>query len=580
MGRVFELAGIPSGAVRASFELCARLHTEAHPVTATAIQLLPAQKRPYLHALFAFAAMTDQIADELTDDETRRIDQWSADTLTDLRRRCSRHPVRRAFVHLMDLWELDVAVVEELLAAVRKDSQGPARFASITELRDYLRGVSGTVGVLMAPILEPITNPAEAQRLMSLLGEAFQLTDIIEDYPIDLARGDLYLPLEDLDRLGLTEEDLTTSTPCAALDALVDSQVNHARVLLEEAAPVVHLMHPSSQPFLRIVLAGCRLYLDKVAQRKSAAFRHPVRPDLPGDPLCPQWMLLHEVPAPVGGHELLPVRAQKSAQTTLSTSTINTPRHIALIMDGNRRWAASHNRTLLEGHAAGEEAMWRLADIALEFRIPYVSLFAFSTENWTRSQAEITGIFDLLSRQLARRLPELRRKGIRLLWSGRRDRIPASLTRELESAEDLTYGNSLLTVNLCIDYGGRQELVDATRRLAVDVALGRLSPADIDDHAVAAALYQPGMPDVDLLIRTSGEQRISNFLIWQATYAEIVFDDIYWPDFGKGEFAAAIATYSLRKRRFGGRPEHSPSRPSRAAFPEVQISQTTMCGAL
>jgi undecaprenyl diphosphate synthase len=223
------------------------------------------------------------------------------------------------------------------------------------------------------------------------------------------------------------------------------------------------------------------------------------------------------------------------------------PRHVAIIMDGNRRWARAHELPELEGHAAGVEAIRGLLRHAVRRGVPVLTLYAFSRENWARTDEEVIGLFGLLEGAIRSETDELRREGVRVRLLGRLDELPEETRRSIGSALDATAGGERLLLNIAFNYAGRTELVDAVRRL---VASG-IAPDRIDEAAIGAALYTAGLPDPDLLIRTGGEQRLSNFLIWQSAYAEFFFCDALWPDFGPAEFDAALLEFASRHRRFG-----------------------------
>jgi undecaprenyl diphosphate synthase len=223
------------------------------------------------------------------------------------------------------------------------------------------------------------------------------------------------------------------------------------------------------------------------------------------------------------------------------------PRHVAIIMDGNRRWARQHKKPEIEGHAAGVEAIRELLKHAVRRGVPVMTLYAFSRENWARSDDEVTGLFGLLEAAVRSETDELRRQGVRVRLLGRLDELPEETRRSIGEALDATADGDRLILNIAFNYAGRTELVDAVRRL---VAAGT-SPESIDEAAVSAALYTAGLPDPDLLIRTGGEQRISNFLIWQSAYAELYFCDALWPDFGPEAFDQALLEFARRHRRFG-----------------------------
>jgi undecaprenyl diphosphate synthase len=218
-------------------------------------------------------------------------------------------------------------------------------------------------------------------------------------------------------------------------------------------------------------------------------------------------------------------------------------------MDGNGRWAAANGTSVAEGHRAGSRALRPVVETAIDLGIESLAVYAFSTENWTRSPDEVAALMQTFGETIDRELEDLAAQGVRTRFVGRRDRAPDWLQAKMAELEAATADRSRLNLWIAFDYGGRAELVEAARRL---VESG-IDPDEVDEDALAARLYAPEMPDPDLVIRTSGEQRISNFFLWQSAYAEYVFTDTFWPDFGPDQLRAAIEEYARRRRRFGGR---------------------------
>jgi undecaprenyl diphosphate synthase len=229
------------------------------------------------------------------------------------------------------------------------------------------------------------------------------------------------------------------------------------------------------------------------------------------------------------------------------------PRHVAIVMDGNGRWAQRRGLKRTDGHAAGEQALFDTVEGALDVGLSWMTVYAFSTENWRRPLAEVRFLMNFNEGLLLRRRDELHERGVRVRFVGRRSgRVPARLRRRIEETEALTRRNRRMTLGIAFNYGGRAELADAARAIAVDAVAGRLDPAKVDERTLARHLYVPDMPDPDLLVRTSGEYRISNFLLWELAYAELVFTDVLWPDFRRDDLFAAIREFQKRERRFGG----------------------------
>ena len=224
------------------------------------------------------------------------------------------------------------------------------------------------------------------------------------------------------------------------------------------------------------------------------------------------------------------------------------PAHVAVIMDGNGRWAKSHGLPRIEGHKKGAAVIEQLCDAAIDLGIGYISIYAFSTENWTRPKAEIQGLWEILNEFFRTKIPVLLEKGVRIVHSGSRTKLPKKVLSAIDEAVRLSRKNRKTVLNLCLNYGGQMEILDAVNAWAADAKKGeQCTAAKIRRH-----LYVPELPDVDLMIRTSGEKRTSNFLPWQSAYAELVFIDLYWPDFTAEHMYEAVMEFQKRSRRFGG----------------------------
>ncbi len=227
------------------------------------------------------------------------------------------------------------------------------------------------------------------------------------------------------------------------------------------------------------------------------------------------------------------------------------PRHIAITMDGNGRWAKARGLPRTEGHTMGEAALFDVVEGAIEIGVKAISAYAFSTENWRRSPEEVRFLMGFNRDVIRRRRDEMHEMGVPVTWSGRAPRLWKSVIKELQVAEELTRGNDVLTLNMCVNYGGRAEVADTARAIAREVAAGRLDPEKVDEKAFARHLYVPDLDEADMVWRTSGEHRLSNFMLWQAAYAELVFTDILWPDVDRLALWRAIELYAQRDRRFG-----------------------------
>ena len=227
------------------------------------------------------------------------------------------------------------------------------------------------------------------------------------------------------------------------------------------------------------------------------------------------------------------------------------PRHVAIIMDGNGRWAQKRGWPRLKGHEQGAQSVQECLNACLEVGVEYLTLYAFSSENWKRPAIEVKGLMFLLEQYLGNKIEEMKKNGIRFSAIGRLEALPSTVQERLHKAMAATADNKQLTLTLALNYGSRHEIVDALKAIADQVALGKLDPQEINEELISASLYTAGMPDPDLLIRTSGEYRISNFLLWQLSYAEMTIVPKLWPDFKKQDLLDALEDYKNRKRRFG-----------------------------
>lgn len=228
------------------------------------------------------------------------------------------------------------------------------------------------------------------------------------------------------------------------------------------------------------------------------------------------------------------------------------PGHIGVIMDGNGRWAKARGKPRTEGHIEGVNALRRMVELCIRYGVGHLTVFSFSSENWTRPKDEIDFIFSLLRRFVASDLQRLIAHNVRVRIIGSRDSLEGSLRQLIEEVETKTVANTGLNLHVAFNYGGKAEIAAAVRRIAAAVAAGELRPSDIDEGTIERALYTAGIPDPDLIIRTSGEQRVSNFLLWQGAYSELVFVEDNWPDFDERIFLRVLDEYAMRERRFGG----------------------------
>ena len=291
------------------------------------------------------------------------------------------------------------------------------------------------------------------------------------------------------------------------------------------------------------------------AERRRRGQQYPQLPPAPDDyPVFPDissWPVqFPALPAgPDGGPCRPPQHTSKASPPAIPADQL--PQHVAIVMDGNGRWATQRGLGRTEGHKMGEAVLVDITCGAIELGIKHLSVYAFSTENWKRSAEEVRFLMGFNREVVRRRRESLDIMGVRMRWVGSRARMWRSVMKEFQIAEDMTRDNDVITVNYCVNYGGRSEIAEAAKELAREAAAGRLDPERVDEAAIARHLSRPDLPDVDLFIRTSGEQRSSNFMLWQAAYAEYVFQDKLWPDYDRRDLWAACEEYVHRNRRFG-----------------------------
>jgi trans,polycis-decaprenyl diphosphate synthase len=292
-----------------------------------------------------------------------------------------------------------------------------------------------------------------------------------------------------------------------------------------------------------------------VAERKLKSTGFPQLPPAPDDyPVFPDkstWPVVFPElpPSPDGGPCRPPQHISKAAAPRIPADRL--PFHVAIVMDGNGRWATQRGLSRTDGHKAGEAVVIDIVCGAIELGIKWLSLYAFSTENWRRSPEEVRFLMGFNRDVVRMRRVNLNTIGVRIRWVGSRPRLWRSVIQELAIAEAMTQGNDVITVNYCVNYGGRAEIVEATKEIARLVRVGRLNPERITESTISRHMQRPDIPDVDLFLRTSGEQRSSNFMLWQAAYAEFIFQDKLWPDYDRRDLWAACEEYAARNRRFG-----------------------------
>ncbi|MEV5239205.1 polyprenyl diphosphate synthase [Streptomyces cinnamoneus] len=583
---VYARAGIHDRRLRAAYRTCRRTFRRNNSTYYALGHLLPRAVRPAVWALAAAARVMDDLADNGPDgprERAARVAAWSAAYRTDLHRGDSPDPVRRALVHTVRTWGLSPGDMESVFAEQHRD---PGRSAPRTwrEWIDYSRSVNSVYGSQVPALLSRlglslVAHARHVEAYHTWL-QGVQLTDDLEDLHEDLARGHLRLPVEALEEFGVRAEDLRARRWTPAVDALVRSLAGRARRWLDQPELLFGPV-PGLAVFVQATAQVLLLRLGAV-ERAGAALLHR-RPRLPWaarrriltrgrakaallwwlTPLAPP----PPVPPPDAAHRHagrllgsrtaplappVPPRPHPSGARPPDFAPGALPRHVAIVMDGNGRWATERGLPRTDGHRAGAEALRDVVHGALEVGLPHLTVYAFSTENWSRSSAETDTLLGLLREHLDDE--DAWCLDVRSRWAGVPDGLPEDLVLAFLERERATRGRTGLVLTVCANYGGRAELAQAARALAGAAVAGHVDPARVTEQQLAQYLPLPDMPDVDLLWRTGGEQRTSNFLPWHSIYAELLFTPAYWPDVDRRDLWEAMAAYARRQRRYGSAP--------------------------
>ncbi|MEU5308411.1 polyprenyl diphosphate synthase [Streptomyces sp. NPDC021562] len=568
--------------LRAAYQACRR-QTRRDPVEYALIQLVPAVLRPACCALWAAANAVDDLADDpdaTARERAARVEAWTVALTRDLATGKSTDPVRYALVDTAVRWRLDLTGLRGALELVRDDTAG-RRFTDWAGWRAWGRGtllpwfeqmrdLFGRAGI-------PVALRLDSQDAYEQFLDGVRLTDILTDLAADLAQGDLLLPLEALAHHPGAEQDLLDRRWSEQVAALIPHLTATARRWTTQPQ-LTRGMHPGPATVIDTMAALLRAQLDAIDRAGPKLLRTAPRPHLLTGVriLAPArlraalaWKLTPLItPGPrraVLPHSDITPRPIPAARTRyrkppphpegLTPPRIpadRMPGHVAVIMDGNGRWAQERGLPRHEGHLAGIRTLRDTVHGALEIGLPHLTLYAFSTENWRRDTEEVGRILSAMRDELD--ADPYRDLDVRLRWSGRPERLPGDLVEALRRQEHATRTRSALTLTFCINYGGRDEITRAAASLIRAAQAGHITPDLLSERDVAAHLPHPDLPDVDLLWRTGGERRTSNFLPWQATYAELHFTDLHWPDADRRHLWQAVIAYSRRQRRHGATP--------------------------
>ncbi|MFE9552432.1 polyprenyl diphosphate synthase [Streptomyces sp. NPDC006703] len=597
---VYQRSGIHDAALRRGYEACRRATRATGEIEYAVSLLLPPPLRTATWALYGAVRAVDDLADatgpagEPDPGRAGRLEAWISAFDADLRDGRGSDPVRQALIHTMLTWNLPPGFLHTLFEELRQDVNG-RQFATWQEWRRY-NSLINTPLVLRAGslLLRAAGLSAEPEALAAGVPdaavawqtavEAVYLTDALVDLSADLDRGHVALPQEALEEAGVRQADLLARRSTPAFEDMVRDMVGRARAWLDRT-PLPPVLHPAVGVALgaytdlyRLRLKatadvpaallhrrpalprGARLRLLLPARAKAALawalFPFPIQP-------CPPQLVPARTPDGLGGTgETRPPAAQRHPTVAPPPHPSGVrppqlpgevmPRHVAIIMDGNGRWATAHGLPRTDGHRQGARAFVDVVHGALEIGLKYLTVYAFSTENWKRPADELQTLMYEIPEAVRGLVDE--RLDVRVRWAGARSRLPVDAIEQLLESERTTRDRTGLTLTMCVNYGGRAEITAAAAKLAREAVAGKVDPGAISEHAFADYLHVPELPDVDLLLRTGGDRRTSNFLPWQSIYAELLFLDTPWPDVDRRTLWHAIEQCAHRTRRYGSVP--------------------------
>ncbi|MEU0577560.1 polyprenyl diphosphate synthase [Streptomyces griseoincarnatus] len=541
------------------------------------IQLMPAVLRPPCWALWAAASVLDDLADQRDAQQAERearVQSWTRALQCDLAAGTSTDPVRRALVDTALQWHLDLSSLQSAVTSTL-DDVNDRRFADWAEWRAWCEALVPWVDQvrhLFDQAGAPMTLRLDRQQDYKRFIDGAQLTDILTDLSADLTQGLLLLPQEALDAFPGAEDDLRQGSWSPATAALIRELTGLARRWVTRPA-MTRGMHPGAATVLDTAACLMRAQLDAVDAAGPTLLQRAPRPSLvtrtrilvparlrsglawsltpltAAGPRQPAVTVREPSPA-ADDANLRPPSPHIDGARPSRIAADRMPAHVAVIMDGNGRWAEQRGLPRPEGHRAGTAAVHEIVYGALEIGLRHLTLYAFSTENWKRDTEEITTILEAIRRDLDE--GPIRDLDVRQRWLGHPDKLPEELVQALLREERRTRNRTGLTLTVCINYGGRDEITRTAAALAQATHAGDIDPHLIGEDDFARHLPHPDMPDVDLLWRTGNEQRTSNFLPWHTTYAELYFTPNHWPDVDRRDLWQAITEYSRRQRRHGG----------------------------
>ncbi|WP_461066013.1 polyprenyl diphosphate synthase [Streptomyces pseudoechinosporeus] len=576
------MAAIEDPGLVAGYEACRRVMRGAGGTEYLVAQLMPPTLRPALWAIYAAGRVADDLAD--TGDpaaRAARLDAWTSALVEDLRQGGSADLVRRALVHAARTWDLPTGELFAAFEALREDVDGRVH-ETWQEWSGYSQSVNTTFFAQAVALFTAagLQMPVRLRHLSAFRQwvDALNLIDILEDLAEDTAQGRITLPLEVLQQFSVTPQALLSGrwTPglrdmVAHLTALGREWITQPELVAGMPAVLVVAVETVSE-------LG-RLRLDRVERARGRVLKgKPRLPRLaawsivlparakasvawrllppvmvpPGEPGAEGQNAPVRLPSPAGTCAPKPPRPHTSGERPPQLPPGRLPAHVAIVMDGNGRWATDRGLSRSDGHRAGADALRDVVQGALEIGLRHLTVYAFSTENWQRPAEEVSGLMTLLGD--IEHDQDILSHDVRFRWAGSPEGVPRDLVQSFIRTEEKTRHRPGLAFTLCVNYGGRSELTQAAISLGQLVAAGRLDPSRICERTFAAHLPGHRMPDVDLLWRTGGEQRTSNFLLWHASYAELHFTDTLWPDIDRRDLWQAMCAYAGRERRYGAVP--------------------------
>ncbi|WP_331608381.1 polyprenyl diphosphate synthase [Streptomyces sp. DSM 40750] len=597
-------SGRERSALDAAYDECRRLVRTTRPTEHALMQLMPPVARPACWALYAAFAYADDLLDSAEgtpQERVRNLQEWRAALEADLTSGTSDDPIRLALTDAVWHWGLDLGDLLGALDAVQRDDgrKGVATWQEWRE-RAHAQNISWPEQLMRMLVRCGLPVPVRLRDLpgFTRLVDGLFLTDMLRDLPEDLDGGHVWLPAEVLDRFQVTPAELCSREWTPAVQQLIAHLTGQAREWLEGSRRALRNTLPLGPGI--VLDTAVELFtaeLDAIARAGSAVLHRPVRV-----PRHIEWRILGPAraraavvwrltlppdretaparsaaavdrtaadateAAPLTGPERhttriaeppLPPRPHRDGVRPPAIAAPHLPQHVAIVMDGNGRWATGLGLPRDEGHRAGAVALRDVVQGALEIGLAHLTVYAFSTENWKRSPDEVSKLFAIMRAELLD--GELLDHDVRLRWVGSPDGLPDDVVEVLRAQEHATRHRTGLTFNVCVNYGGRAELAQAGAALARAALAGEVDPARVSERLFAAHLPHHAMPDVDLLWRTSGEIRTSNFLPWHAHYAELHFTDQPWPDVDRRDLWEAVTAYTHRKRRKGAASAPAPA---------------------